>query len=404
MITRRGFIKTLGAMGAGLAGWPLNLYGARQGLAQGQRYFIPPTLQHISENSATLYFRLAERTQNGRILVWLGDELAQEIPFSTPDDSVRVQMTLEDLQPASTYRYQILVDEAELPYLDSPTAWNELQFSTPPYEFPLRVGAIGDSGFGHASTYELGRQMASHEPDLFLHLGDVVYFMHEYENNHWVNWQQKYFLPFHTMLQQIPHLPTFGNHELDGPAFLDDIPSYYWMFPPLTETEQYNGSRMWYSVDINGIQFLSLNSQLFYSYPNLRQAQEDWLDAKLARTDVLYTVPFFHITPFTSSAPHQWDGIYVAEQWSPKFEAAKVPVVLCGHAHVYERSQHNGVPYITAGAGSDTLYGEGERIPQTVLMWRLTSYPILDFYPDRIELMAYSLDGSILDEARIPIT
>jgi hypothetical protein len=401
MLNRRSFLKWATVLSGGLAG----LRNARWAAAgTGQRFFIPPTIHHVTENNATLYFRLGEPTSTGIVRLTVAGETVQEIPFIAAADTLRQQILFEGLAPATTYQYQVLVDDIAPPVLDFTEPWSGLQFTTPPFEWPLRVATVGDSGFGDDTTLALAKRMSLHEPDLFFHLGDVVYWMHEYNNDHFVNWYMKYFLPFYPMLKNSPHYATFGNHEQDGPAQLDGWPSYYWMFPPFNE-DQHEGARTWYGFDINGIQFLSLNSQLFYSYPELKAEQDAWLDEKLARTDVLYTIPFFHVQVFTSSSPHQWDGIYIAEQWTPKFEAAasKVPLVLSGHAHVYERSQQNGVNYIIAGGGSATIYGQGENIPQSVALWRLASYPIIDFYEDRIHLTAYSAEDEILDELEIEV-
>jgi hypothetical protein len=50
----------------------------------------------------------------------------------------------------------------------------------------------------------------------------------------------------------------------------------------------------------------------------------------------------------------------VAENWVPKFEQSNVALVVRGHAHLYERLFKNGVHYLVAGAGSQTIYGQGE--------------------------------------------
>jgi hypothetical protein len=400
MLNRRTFLKLLAIIGGGLAA-SSQIY--RLIKAAVPYYAIPPTVHHVTENTATLYFRPSEHTTNGLVKVMKAGELVQEIPFATAGDVLRVQLVVDGLEPSTTYQYQVLIDGAELALVEDLEPWSNLQFTTPPYEFPLRVAAIGDSGFGDATTAALVDGIVTHNPHLLLHLGDVVYHMNQYNNDHFVNWAHKYFKPFQPLLQRIPHYPTFGNHELDAPAFLDDLPSYYWMFPPFN-ADNYQGQRMWYSFEVDNIQFLSLNSQLFYSYQSLRDIQEAWLDEKLARQDVLYTVVFFHVAPYTSAAPHQYDGVYVAEQWVPKFEAAKVPLVLSGHAHVYERLQQNDVNYVVAGAGSNVIYNLGERLPHSQQFWSLPSYPIIDLYADHIHLRTYDLQGAVIDEADLIVS
>ena len=388
-LNRRRFLAILAASAGGLLGFR----------RQGQRFFIPPTIHHLTENSAIIYFRLAGPTADGLLRLTSDGELVQEVPFDTID-VLRQQITLEGLRPATNYQVQVLVDGVELPLLDDETPWSSLEFTTPPYEFPLRAVALGDSGFGDSTTVALAELMAAQNPHLFLHLGDVVYRMNEYNNDHFVNWQKKYFAPFRPLLERIPHYPTVGNHEYDAPTFLDDIPSYFWMFPPIGP-DHYLDTRNWYTFDFNGIQFISLNSQLFFSRAELREMQEAWLDEKLARTDVYYTVVFFHVAPYTSSTPHQWDGVRVGEQWSPKFEANNVPLVMSGHAHVYERLHLNGVNYVIAGAGSNVIYSLGEPQSFSQAFSAQASFPVFDFYQDRIELTAYNVSGEVIDQATL---
>jgi len=401
-MNRRFFLKMLATLTGGAWGeTALNRTFASVG--EGQRFYIPPTIHHVTEAQATLYFRVSEATSNGQVLLNPVDapDDVRQIPFSATD-VLRQQVILDNLNAATTYQYRVQVDDQDLVYLDDETPWGIAEFTTPPYESPFRVVAVGDSGFGHDTSYRLGKLMAEENPHAFFHLGDVVYWMHEYNNDHFLNWKLKYFDMFKPVMQKAPHYATFGNHDQDGATWLDEWPSYYWMFPPFNE-DNHEGARSWYAFDYHNIQFVCLNSQLFYSYPNLKNQQTEWLQTKLARDDVDYTVVFYHVTSHTSAAPHQWDGIYSAEQWGPLFEEANVPLVIAGHAHVYERLALNGVHYLVAGAGSDTIYGEGQRLNFSQTFWRIASFPVIDFYPDRIHIRAKDVNGDIFDEVEIPI-
>lgn len=396
---RRTFLKTMAVVAGSTAAYP----ALRLAHAQAQQFAIPPTVHHLTENSATIYFWLAQPTQKGILQITANGETVQEIPFTAPLEDLRVQLVVDGLAAATQYEYAVLLDGAVPSVTGLETMWTGLSFRTPPYEWPLRVAAIGDSGFGDTTTRELAAHLAQQNPDLFLHLGDVVYWMHEYDNDPFVNWNIKYFSPFQETLRRAPHYATFGNHEQDGPArVIEGVPSYYWMFPPFDEQQQ-EGQRLWYSFDYNGIQFISLNSQLFYSLRALHSEQTAWLTERLARTDVLYNIVFCHVSPYTSAAPHQWDGMYIAEQWSPLFEAANVPLVISGHAHVYERLHRNGVNYIVAGSGSSTIYYQGEKLASSQVLWLLPSYPLFEFYEDRIHLTTFNQLGEKIDELDLPL-
>lgn len=403
-MNRRNFLKTMAAASAGVLGLPRRFQDA-------QVYLFPPTVQHVTETTASVAFWLRNPAQSGLVRVFLGEDVVQEVPLSM---GVPNQMlTISGLEPSTTYRYEVVVDDdAALPIHGTDAAWDNLSFRTPPFEWPLRVVAVGDSGFGDTATYQIGVMMAAEQADLFFHLGDVVYWMHEYENDHHLNWMNKYFLPFQGLMQRMPHYPTFGNHDQDRATWLNNLPSYYWVYPPISndvETNQYGQPvRSFYSLDFNGIQFLSLNTQTFYTYRGAWNEQLGWLDEKLARTDVAYTVVFCHIPPFTSSAPHQWDGIYAAEVWEARFKNNNVPLVMSGHAHVYERLFRSDTNYLIAGTGSNTLYGLGERLPSSQNFQVMPAYLAFEFYPDRIHLRARGVNRDtgeieVLDDMDLPM-
>ncbi|MCI0714556.1 MAG: metallophosphoesterase, partial [Chloroflexi bacterium] len=313
-----------------------------------------------------------------------------------PADPIH-HVRVEDLQPGTNYQYEVVVGNSE-PQLLTGKSWGKGQFRTQPFDFPIKIGALGDTGFGDKVTPELTRLMALHEPDMYLALGDLVYWMHQYDGDVFMNWTQKYFLPFQPVLQQAPHYPTIGNHEYDEAARRDGFPTLNMMFPVFTD-ENFRGQRSWYDFMINNIHFICVNSQHFYSHGYIRQEQEDWLDAQLARTDSRYKVVFFHVAPFNSGAVHQWDGIYVAETWVPKFEQHNVALVLSGHAHLYERLLKNGVHYIVSGAGSETIYGEGESIEHSLFRYYGPCYPLIELYENKIRVQAFDLENQLIDEA-----
>lgn len=395
---RRLFLKTMAAVSGGIMGLPNRLPLLAQEI--GTQFFLPPTVQHITETSAVIYFWMGEAPTNGQLLILKDNAIIQEYPLAT--DSLAQQIFVTNLEPASSYTYQVQVNGVEPPLLTG-TQWANLAFTTPPYEWPLRLTSVGDTGFGDEITAKIAKYVAQHDLDLFLHLGDIVYFMHEYQNDHWVNWAKKYFEPFQDTLSRTVHYPTFGNHELDDATWLDGMPSYFWVFPPYNE-DHYEEKRWFSSFDINGIQFLSLNSQLFYIYARFKNAQEEWLDAKLARTDVRYTVAFFHIPPYTSASLHQWDGLVVAENWMPKFEASNVALVLNGHSHVYERFVQNGVHYVTAGSASTRNYAQGETMQNSQIFLSEPAYPIVELYEDKIQLTSYDINNDVIENVELPIT
>jgi acid phosphatase len=111
----------------------------------------------------------------------------------------------------------------------------------------------------------------------------------------------------------------------------------------------------------------------------------------------------FHAAPYSSSVVHPDDGLPIRYSWNPRFEAANVPLALSGHFHHYERLVANGVTYVVSGGGSATLYAQGEPLPESQVYARKTHFVLLEIYANYIDLTAVSVDGEILDQARIDI-
>ena len=92
------------------------------------------------------------------------------------------------------------------------------------------------------------------------------------------------------------------------------------------------------------------------------------LKERLADPRFRITIPVFHVAPYSSSIVHPDDGLPVRYSWNWRFEQSKVPLVLSGHFHHYERLVANGITYIVSGGGSSTLYAQGELLQKVNFM------------------------------------
>ena len=78
--------------------------------------------------------------------------------------------------------------------------------------------------------------------------------------------------------------------------------------------------------------------------------QAAWLDADLTANQLPWTIVYWHKPPF-SSGEHGSDG-GARTYFVPILEKHKVPLVLNGHDHDYERTTpQNGVTYVVTGGG-----------------------------------------------------
>ncbi len=365
-------------------------------------YLIPLTVRHVSSSSAALFFELDAPAPG--YLLYRPDEpgiggwyLRELDPGAT-----RHQITLVDLSPGVPYRVQLGLGE-HLFDLRTPrlygSNWGELRFKTPPSDTTdLRIGVLGDTGFGQPETEDLAERMARYRLDFVLHTGDLAYRAFE-EDSSPESYAEKFFVNLSPLLLNLPVYPVPGNHEYDGDTYWQDRPFFYTAFTGIDPLGPAN--QPWYSFAQSGIQFLMLDSQAFHGAGG-RQQQTAWLTERLADPGYRFSIPVFHTPPYTSGR-HREDGRALRFEWLPLFEAAQVPLVLSGHDHNYERILRNGVTYVVSGGGSTTLYPETEKVEGSQVFVKQTHFVLMEIFSDRISLSAINLDGEVLDQATIPL-
>jgi hypothetical protein len=147
--------------------------------------------------------------------------------------------------------------------------------------------------------------------------------------------------------------PAPGNHDY----MTTDAAGYFGYFGAAAGP----GRRGYYSFDLGGWHFISLNSNVD---AGVGSPQYEWLQADLAASaDTLCTIAYWH-HPVFSSGPHGNDPRMVP--LLQLLHGAGVEVVLAAHDHVYERfapqdaignaDPERGVRAFTAGTGGAVLY------------------------------------------------
>ncbi len=371
-------------------------------------YLVPLTAQHLTPHGALLLFQL--RSPSPGYVVYRPLPATSNVWMLRPLDAAasRHQIALEGLLPDSRYEIQVGLGEdlqaLRVPQLaDQP--WGPLKVRTPPEGEPsLRIGVIGDSGFGESRTNGLIAQMAQQNLDLVLHTGDLVYHPEE-EADPPLSYALKYFLPFQSLLSRMPVYVVLGNHDVDPPTRWNGEPFYYTAFPgfadPAAEAGGAQPGHGWYSFSYGSLQFLMLNSQVFHGQPG-RQEHTAWLAARLADPTFSNSIPVLHVPPY-SSGRYPDDGRASRGEWVPLFEQANVPLVLSGHDHNYQRLLFNGIAYVISGGGSSVLYPLEEQLSASQYFARRSHFVVLDLEGQRIALTAIDEDGEVLDRATIEL-
>lgn len=366
-------------------------------------YAVPLTIRHVTANSVTLYFELLTPAV-GEVLLQPVDASAPAIALELDPGSTRWLRTVEGLSPGTRYHVVVALQPEGQPQYRS-AAWGPLSFETASPGEGLRIGVISDASFGEPETFELVRQMAAAELDLVLHAGDVVDET-EADRDPFDSFAEKYFAPFEPLLTRMPVYTVPGNHDYDDDIRLGRTPFYYHAFPAFPDPDfpgQEGAERnQFYAFRRDDLQFILLDTQVLFGVSG-RQDEERWLAERLSDPRFKGTIVVMHVAPYSSSSVHPNDSLPPRQQWVPQFEAARVPLVISGHFHGYERLAANGITYLVAGGGSAKLYANDVPLPQSLASARRTHFVLLEIDDPVIRLTAYALGGEILDQAEIPL-
>ncbi|TET96318.1 MAG: hypothetical protein E3J30_12025, partial [Anaerolineales bacterium] len=348
-------------------------------------YVIPLTIQHLSKTAADLYFILESPAEGAVFYSLQGDksDQTQWITFNATTDTHLIKVS--DLEPGALYEAWVGVSDEDgihHPPSFANGTWDPITIRLPQEDdWPIRIGVIGDSGFGEAVTFQLAEEMASHHPELVIHTGDLVYDVYQ-DPSPPEAFIRKFYQPMADLLHAAPIYPVFGNHEGYGDTYWRDRPFYYTAFPPLENGyigDNFGGisdQREWYAFSRGDYQFIFLNSQQFYD-GGLREEQNAWLQERLGGSTSTTNIVVFHIPPFTSGY-HRDDGIPIRQAWVPLIEDANVALVLSGHDHNYERLELNGITYIVSGGGSNKLYGKQDAREESEFFTAQSHFVILE--------------------------
>ncbi|KAL8189700.1 hypothetical protein R6Q57_008417 [Mikania cordata] len=230
----------------------------------------------------------------------------------------------------------------------------ELNFKTPPSEFPVTFAVAGDLGQTGWTKSTLDH-IDLCEYDVHLLPGDLSYA--DYIQSRWDT--------FGELVQPLasvrPWMVTQGNHEKeDIPFFKDGFESYNarWKMP---FEESGSTSNLYYSFEVAGAHVVMLGSYADY-YEN--SDQYNWLKADLLTVDRKRTpwlLALFHVPWYNSNYAHQGEGDKMMEAMEPLLYAAGVDIIFAGHVHAYERSTrvYNGktdpcgAVHVTIGDGGN---------------------------------------------------
>lgn len=242
------------------------------------------------------------------------------------------EVEVSGLDPATCYTYSIV-------------GWPEhggrfcTMHDNADHATPIVFYAIGDTSPGVMGTLRLLSAARPEETEFTVHLGDIQYYSTLIES------QQLWFRLMQPLLEANAFLPCVGNHEVDEVPF--EYADYYQrLFTPAGR----DGNDRWFHFETGGVWFFSLSSEHDLE---LGSEQLDWLEETLAAAEASpgyrFSVIYLHRPLYTLGDYRPREEQRAA--LFPVIEAHRVPLVLAGHVHGYERFEYPATTYVTSGAG-----------------------------------------------------
>jgi len=305
-------------------------------------------------------------------------------------------ITLHRLSPDQTYYYRVRCDAETL------VAGPAYHVRALPDKRTSRVRLLlwGDSGRGDAAQYSLIATMEAADPDLMIHVGDLIQ-----TDGAASRFDPFYFLPYRNLLRSIPVWPVLGNHDAltaDGQPFLDAF------FLPRNNPA---GDERSYSFNYGQVHLLAIDTTRPFEPGFLA-----WVADDLASATTTWKFAYMH-HPMYSCGMHG-SSRSVRDLLAPIFEAHGVDMVFSGHDHDFQRSHpmRAGVPvgagqgptfvapdgifYIGTGGGS-TVRPTSSSCDFTAVAVSRTHCTVLDIDGASLRLRALGVDGSTIDEITI---
>ncbi len=285
------------------------------------------------------------------------------------------EVTLWNLRPGSVYSYVAEVGGVRT----QPKKFKTLAADQPKVTFI----AYGDARTNPKLHAAVTANFKRYAPDFILHTGDLVANGRTYDL-----WGREFFGPLANVLDEVPMLPSIGNHESDGKLYL------FYLHQP--------GKERWYSSDIGPVHLLALD--FHYEKDTDEQfafATEDLFKSKAPWKVVYLHYPVFNIGGHGTGWGHR--------TYLPLFHKAKVDLVVTGHSHIYERFRpiagESGdaawpITHITTGGGGAPLAASYPH-PALVANYATNHFVLFEATATTLRGRAIATNNAVLDSFEI---
>lgn len=236
---------------------------------------------------------------------------------------------------------------------------------------------------------------------LQLYAGDIINRANRDEE--WADW----FAAGGFIHSIIPGFPSPGNHDHFNLPNGERAASVFWRPQfnlPLNGPKGLEETC--YFADVQGVRFISLNSDQAEESDMFLEAQRVWLENILENNPNTWTVVTFHHPIYSPKGTR--DNKRMRETFKPIFDRYRVDLVLQGHDHTYARGMSK-IPMDGKGELSGTMYVvsvsgpkmTGSHVEKKSWMDRSAIYTqlfqIIDVSSQKLSFKAYLATGELYD-------
>jgi 3',5'-cyclic AMP phosphodiesterase CpdA len=258
----------------------------------------------------------------------------------------------------------------------------------------LRFVAMGDSRTFPKDWAKVAGAVLKAKPDLVVFSGDMV----SYGRNDW-EWDEHFVSNAQKLLATIPFYAVIGNHEKNAPVYNE-----------LFYTPGKDGRGRNWSQEINGVLLIGLDGEQNFSAGS-RNAK--WLEKTLAESKAKFIFAFNHYPAFSSSMhgkldektgrPREKTVRQAQDVFMPLLTKYKATAFICGHDHIYERSElPGGLTHIISGGAGAPLRKKAENAkkqnPHSTIFHSLLHYCIIEINGDTCTMKAVTPNGKVIDK------
>jgi len=344
---------------------------------------IGPYVQNVTDEKATICWS----TLVGQSIVINPDSSEQII-----NEYQHHEMMLGDLQPNSTYTYDVL---------GNGSSDGKGSFRTFPEKLvPFRFVVIGDTRSRHKIHAHHVKRIIKERPLFVVNTGDLI--SDGLKIQHW----EKFFEINRELMRNTPYFAVLGNHEHDS--------KHYYDFFNLPGNERYYhfsvGDALFIVLDTSGEDYQTPkyikdeNKEYFWNNYSLLyfKEQKAWLEHMLTlHKDAGFIFVFFHEPLFSVKPSRVEDAKMRRAFWGNIFERHGVQVILNGHDHHYHHAFSGGTHYITTAGGGASLYEATALQPETIKVVEIEHFMVIDVGKKEAKLTAIDINDNIIEEIKV---